>query len=111
MAKKEIVRSGPKRPRLPPTNLDGVSTYFRNRGYSPEPLLEDKGDADLTFVKPLPDGRRILVRVKEGRKYITIEQHIDKVDPDRDLLGHLIEDVIINGVQHSKYRILKRKKK
>jgi hypothetical protein len=97
-------------PRLPPTNLKGVSTYYRKRGYSPDPLLEDKEDADLTFVKPLPDGRRIHVRVKEGREYIHGEEHIDRVDPNRDPIGHLVGDVLIDGVPHHKFKILKRKK-
>jgi len=52
--------------RLPPTNLKGVITYFRGRDYQQDPLLQFRKDADVTFVKLLPDGRRIHVRVKEG---------------------------------------------
>ena len=96
---------------MPPTNLEGVSTYYRKRGYSPEPVLEDKKDADLTFAKPLPDGRRKHVRVKEGRKYLHIEEHIDRVDPNRDPIGHLVQDVFaIDEVPHRKFKIKRARK-
>ena len=111
MTGKKKGKMGSKKPNLPPTNMKGVSTYYRRRGYSPNPLLADDGDADLTFAKPLPDGRRIHVRVKEGRKYIHGEQHIDKVDPNRDPIGHFIDDVIIDGVPHFKWKIPKKKMK
>ena len=100
-----------KRPRLPPMTLKGLESYYRNRGYSPNPPLEDRKDADLTLVKPLPDGSRMHLRIKKGRKYLNIEEHRDKVDPKRDALGHFVEDVLINGVPHYKYRIPLRKKK
>ena len=100
-----------KKPNIPPTSLKGIETYYRNRGYRPNPILEDKEGADITFVKPLPDGRRIHVRVKEGRQYLTHEVHIDKTDPGRSLLGHIIDDVLLDEPSHQKYRTPRRKSK
>ena len=100
-----------KRPRLPPTNLKGVETYYRKRGFRPNPILEDKQNADLSLVKPLPDGRRIHIRVKEGRDWLNFEQHIDRADPGRTPIGHLVGDVLIGDTTHEKFRVRKRKPK
>jgi hypothetical protein len=91
--------------------MDGLEKYYRNRGYSPNPLLEDRQDADLTFVKPLPDGRRMHLRINKGRKYINIEEHVDKADPNRNPIGHIFDDVLSDDVKHEKYRIPLRKKR
>ena len=93
--------------------MKSLETYYRNRGYRPNPLLEDRGDADLTFVKPLPDGRRIHLRIKERRDYLNVEQHIDSSDPGRNPIGHVIKDVLLDEPRHEKFRIkkIKRKKK
>jgi len=99
----------PKPPRLPPTTLQGVITYYRNRGYQQDPLLEDRKDADVTFRKPLPNGSRIHVRVKEGSKWLHVEQHIDSADPERDPIGHFVDDVVLGEIKHDKYKIRKRK--
>lgn len=98
-----------KKPVIPPTTLDGIETYYRNRGYRPNPFLEEKEDADITFVKPLPNGSRIHVRVHEGTKYFTHEVHIDKTDPGRSPVGHILNDVLTDDVEHQKFRTPKRK--
>jgi len=95
--------------RLPPTTLRGISTYFRRRGYEENPGLEFKRGADITFAKPLPDGRRIHIRIYEGRKNIYVERHIDKADPKRDPIKHFVEDVLIGGSEHEMYKIPKLK--
>jgi hypothetical protein len=78
---------------LPPTNLKGVESYLRNRGYRINPLLQDrKPRAKLTFDKPLPDGRRLHGGVYGARKGFYIKQHIDTADPYRNPIGHLLKD-------------------
>ena len=82
-----------KKIRLPPTNAKGVETYLRNRGYRINPSLQgNKPGAKLTFDKPLPDGRRLHGEVHGGQKSLKIRQHIDKYDPYRNPIGHLLED-------------------
>lgn len=82
-----------KKIRLPPTNLKGVETYLRNRGYRINPSLQgDKRGAKLTFDKPLPDGRRLHGDVHRGKTGIKIKQHIDPHDPYRNPIGHLLGD-------------------
>jgi len=105
-------KSSLKKPNIPPTNLKGIETYYRNLGYQPNPVLENKGDSDISFVKPLPDGRRKHVRVKKGTKYFTHEVHIDKTDPGRNPLGHIIDDVLLEEPEHQKFRTpIKKKQK
>ena len=104
-------KSSLKKPNIPPTNLKGVETYYRNLGYKSDPVLETKSDADLTFVKPLPDGRRIHVRVKKGTKYFTHSSHIDKTDPGRSMIGHLLNDVLLDKPKHQEFRTPIRKKR
>ncbi len=77
---------------LPPTNRKGVETYLRHRGYRINPNLEDNKHARFTYDKPLPNGSRIHGEVHDGRKTLTIKEHIDKKDPYRDPIGHLLED-------------------
>jgi hypothetical protein len=103
-------KSSIKKPNIPPTNLQGIETYYRNLGYRPNPTLEDRGDADVTFVKPLPDGRRKHVRVKKGTKYFTHETHIDKTDPGRNPVGHILNDVLLDEPRHEKFRTPVKKK-
>jgi hypothetical protein len=104
-------RSKSKRERLPPQTLESLDSYFRNRGYQPDSLLEDPQDADKTYVKPLPNGSRLHIRVKKGRKYLNVDEHIDSSDPSRSPIGHLIGDVFLDEPTHKKYRINLRKKK
>jgi len=99
------------KPNIPPTNLQGVETYYRNLGYRPNPVLENKGDADITFVKPLPDGRRKHIKVKKGTKYFTHTVHIDKTDPGRNIIGHVIDDVLLGEPRHQKFRTPIKKKR
>jgi len=96
---------------LPPTTLKGIETYLRNKRYRINPSLEDgKPRAKLSFDKPLPDGRRLHGHVSERKGKFFIKQHIDKRDPYRDPIGHLISDW---GAHHktSSSVIKKRKKK
>jgi hypothetical protein len=82
-----------KKIRLPPTNLKGIETHLRNKGYRINPSLQgDKHGAKLTFDKPLPDGRRLHGDVHRGKHGFKIEQHIDRRDPYRNPIGHLLED-------------------
>jgi hypothetical protein len=82
-----------KKIKLPPTNLKGVETYLRNKGYRINPSLQgNKPGAKLTFDKPLADGKRLHGDVHLGRNRIKINQHVDKHDPYRNPIGHLLED-------------------
>jgi len=99
----------PKRYCLPAMTPEGLTKHFLKLGYRDDPLLESKKGADMTFVKPLPKGGQQHIRIWIGRKYFKIEEHNDRVDPNRDLFGHLIRDVVINGVPHDEYKISKRK--
>lgn len=100
-----------KRERLPPQTLESFDTYLRNRGFQPDPPLEDPQDADRTYAKPLPDGSRLHIRVKKGRQYLNIEEHRDNFDPNRYPLGHVLGDVIFEEPEHKKYRFKLRKPK
>ena len=100
-----------QREKLPPQTLGSFDSYLRNRGFKPSPLLEDPQGADKTYVKPLPNGSRLHIRVTEGRKYLNIDEHIDRSDPNRNPIGHIIGDVILDEPTHKKYRIKLRKKK
>lgn len=87
-----------KKIRLPPTNLKGVETYLRNRGYRINPILQgEKPRAKLTFDKPLPDGRRLHGSVFGGKGKFRVRQHIDSHDPYRNPIGHLLGDY---GARH-----------
>ena len=98
-----------KRERVPPLSLGGFETYLRNRGFQIDPPLQDPQDADLTASKPLPDGSRLHLRVKEGTNWLNVEEHRDSSDPSRSPIGHVINDVFLNEPETTKYRILKRK--
>ena len=87
-----------KKIRLPPTNLKGIETYLRNRGYRINPILQgEKRHAKLTFDKPLPDGRRLHGSVYGGKGKFRVKQHIDRDDPYRNPIGHLLGDY---GARH-----------
>jgi hypothetical protein len=87
-----------KKLHLPPTTLEGIETYLRNRGYRLKPTLQDVvPNAVLTFDKPLPDGRRIHGFVLKGKEKFYVKQHIDDADPYRDPIGHFFQDI---GVKH-----------
>jgi hypothetical protein len=82
-----------KKIRLPPTNLKGIKTFLKNKGYRINPILQSvKPGAKLTFDKPLPDGRRLHGSVYGGKKKFYIKQHIDSFDPYRNPIGHFIRD-------------------
>ena len=82
-----------KKIRLPPTNLKGIETYFRNKGYRINPILQgEKPRAKLTFDKPLPDGRRLHGSVYGAKGKFHVKQHIDNHDPYRNPIGHLLGD-------------------
>jgi hypothetical protein len=84
--------------RLPPTNLKGIETYLRNKGYRIDPVLQDKKPrAKLTFDKPLPDGRRLHGSVYRSKGRFRVKQHIDSHDPYRNPIGHLLNDF---GTRH-----------
>src|SRR5260370_34850658 len=83
---------GTKKVRLPPTTLEGIDTYHSRRGYRKDPVLAWPEGARRSYVKPLPDGRRIHVRVYEHARHFKIRTHIDHRDPGRDLLGHALVD-------------------
>lgn len=104
--------------RLPPTNLKGIETHLRNKGFRINPSLQrNKPGAKLTFDKPLPDGRRIHGDVHGGKNGFKIKQHIDKRDPYRDPIGHLLSDCTtkkrnsISVVPKKKSRAQKRRKR
>ena len=100
-----------KKINLPPTNLKGVETYLRHKGYRINPTLQSNTTgAKLTFDKPLPDGRRLHGGVFGGKGRFRVKQHIDKHDPYRNPVGHLLEDF---GTKHrtSTSAVRKRSKK
>ena len=87
-----------------PGNREGISEYYRERGFREDPLLELKDRRSVTsFVKPLPDGSRLHLRVYKGRKYYTIDRHIDSYDPGRKYLMHLID--FIRPARHERFRV------
>ncbi|MEM3872785.1 MAG: hypothetical protein QXE05_09520 [Nitrososphaeria archaeon] len=91
-----------KRERMQGT-LESIDEYHRSRGWK-EPELEEKQQGQIrSYVKPLPDGSRLHRRVFRGRKYYTIVEHKDGVDPERNPLGHL-QDIVIPP-KHYTYRI------
>lgn len=78
-----------------PGSLDGITDYYRQRGYQQDPVLESKQQGQVTsFVKPLPDGARAHVRVFRTNGYYTIRTHRDPHDPARDPIGHL-QDIVL----------------
>jgi len=81
-----------KRIILPPTNKKGIITYFRNRGYRTDPILQNPRMASVTFDKPLPDGSRVHGEaIKNKRKWL-IKRHKDSYDPYRYPFKHLSKD-------------------
>lgn len=94
---------------MPAITAESLAKHFLKLGYRNDPVLESKKGADMTFVKPLPKGGQQHIRIWIGREYYKIEEHNDRVDPNRDLVGHLVSDVIINGVPHNKYKIRRKR--
>jgi hypothetical protein len=92
---------------LPPTNLKGISTYFHRRSFK-ETLLGNPKGAKMQFAKPLPQGGRKHVRVYEKRGRFVIREHVDRRDPERDLLGHLSHD-LTHSAKDSVRRVRKRR--
>jgi hypothetical protein len=75
---------------FPPT-ISGVESTLRNRGFQPDPILAEQKGSFRNFVKPLPNGERIHIQVRNGREYLQIESHIDEFDPKRSMIGHFFE--------------------
>ncbi len=78
----------------PILNIGTVRASFTRRGFQPNPLLEDRRGADITFAKPLPSGGRVHVRITDGKRKIKIERHVDRADPMRDPLKHITDDIL-----------------
>lgn len=89
-------------------SLESYSKLLRKQGFQQDPLLQDPKDADVTFIKKLPDGSRLHLRVKEGRDWINVEEHRDKSDPSRYPVSHVL-DVLLDDPKHTKYRVPLRK--
>ena len=96
---------------LPPMTEEGLIKYFLRRGYQLNPPLQDDVGADFTFVKPLPKGGRKHVRVWIQPTRFKVEQHVDRVDPSRNPIGHLIDDVIIDGAPHEVFYASRKRRK
>ena len=96
-----------KQVRLPPTNLAGIDTYYGRRGYRKGPILAWPSGAARSFVKPLPGGERLHVKVEERPRHFKITTHVDQHDPGRDWLGHALVDM---GVTRRNQVIKVRKK-
>lgn len=88
----------------PPGTLDGIRSYYAERGYSQDPLLEVKEERQVaSFVKPIPGETgqsRHHIRVIEGRDNYTIDEHVDRYDPEQNQLGHLV-DIMVSPPHHS----------
>jgi hypothetical protein len=82
-------------PRSPPGDLEGIRRYYSERGYSQDPLLELKEEGQVaSFVKPIAGEtgeERHHVRVLKGRKYYTIDEHVDPHDPGKNPVGHFVD--------------------
>jgi hypothetical protein len=78
--------------RLPPTNRKGVETRFARLGFRKNPVLSFREGAKVVFDKPLPDRRRIDVKLHEYPRHFVAKVHIDSRDPYRDPLGHVLKD-------------------
>jgi len=77
-----------------PRTKSGLAKYIGKKGFRKKPLLAGTKAEDLWFTKPIPNDKQIHVRIwLKGRKNVKIEKHIDRSDPYRNPLGHLIADV------------------
>src|SRR5215470_6163800 len=83
---------GTKKVRLPPTTLEGIAPYYSRRGFRRNPIMAWSEGADRNYVKPLPDGRRMHVRVYQFPRHFKIRTHIDHYDPGKDAIGHVLVD-------------------
>ena len=82
---------------MSPTDEERIKKRFGKKGYRTNPVLQDPQGADITFDKPLPDGRRKHVRITDGGRYWNVKSHCDAADPYRNPFGHLQKDI---GVKH-----------
>ncbi len=78
--------------RQPPTARKGVETRFARLGFRKNPRLSFREGAKVVFDKPLPDGRRIDVKLHEFPRHFEAKVHIDSRDPYRDPVGHVVKD-------------------
>jgi hypothetical protein len=78
-------------------SLFSIDRYYSCRGYKKNPVLELKDNNQVaSYAKTLPGGGRVHVRVNKGRLYYNVSTHVDSVDPDRDLVGHLRDFIVPN---------------
>lgn len=91
---------------MPPTDEKRIKKQFGKKGYRTNPVLQDPQDAVISFDKPLPDGRRIHVRVTDGGRYWNVKKHYDAADPYRNPFGHLQKDI---GANHREETIRMKK--
>jgi hypothetical protein len=95
--------------RRPPGNLEGIRKYYSERGYSEGPFLEAKEERQVTsFAKPIPGENRqsrLHVRVIETQRSYIIDSHVDKYDPEKEQLGHIID--ILDPPKHQRIRVTK----
>src|SRR5713226_6447851 len=78
--------------RMPPTNRRGVETRFAKLRFRKNPVLSFRQGANVVFDKPLPDGRRMDVKLFEYPRHFEAKVHIDSRDPYRDPWGHVVKD-------------------
>ena len=82
--------------RLPPTTRKGVETRFARLGFRKNPRLSFREGAEVVFDKPLPDGRRMDVKLHEYPRHFEAKVHIDQHDPYRDPVGHALKDLRVH---------------
>jgi hypothetical protein len=81
------------RPILPP-NIKAMKTYYRNRGYRINPMLQNpRFPCIFTFDKPLPNGSRMHGEVVQSERKWIVKTHKDIADPYREPLRHLRKDL------------------
>lgn len=91
----------------PPGNIEGIRTYYSERGFHEGTILETKEENQVTsFVKPIPSNTgqsRLHVRVMKTWKYYTIDAHVDRYDPKANPIGHFSD--IVFSPKHKTYRV------
>jgi hypothetical protein len=95
--------------RGPPGSLEGIRRYYAERGYNQDPFWESKEDNQVaSFVKPIPGETgqsRHHIRVIKKRGHYLIDEHVDRYDPERNQLGHLVD--IVDPPPHNRFRVPK----
>ncbi len=92
-----------------PGNLEGIHSYYKERGYTEGPLeMKEEGQV-ASFAKPMPGETgqsRNHVRIIEKNKTYLVDSHVDKYAPEQNPIGHFTNDVLGSP----KHRIVKVKK-